>query len=300
MKREIQKREIHNEEFLPILDVIDPVGYHAEPAICLQSVSVHRSGTEVLHDIDLCVDEGVFLGIIGPNGGGKTTLLNVLLGRIRPSSGRVEVFGRKPSSRRLRYQVGYVPQYQPIPQNFPATAYDVVLMGAYGVSGKFFPVKRQYKELASQLLYQVRLDHVMHKPIGHLSGGQQQRVFIARALITRPRLLLLDEPLRGVDAAGQSQFFDLLINLKREYDLTVVMVSHDIHLLSKFSEQIACLNQTIHWHDRSELMNHEVISHTYRCELEAIFTQQFDEQEEKPFNSPCDASHHHHLDLPRL
>jgi zinc transport system ATP-binding protein len=284
-----QSDEIQSNESLHSVDSLS----HS-PAVCLSNITVLRGGREVLHNIDLCVDQGVFLGIIGPNGGGKTTLLNVILGAIQPVAGHVEVFGGNPCSRKLRHLIGYVPQSQSIPEHFPATAYDVVLMGAYGVSGKFFPVKKEYRDHARHLLTQVRLENLTDRPIGKMSGGQQQRVFIARALVTRPRLLLLDEPLRGVDASGQSKFFDLLLELKNQYDLTVIMVSHDIHLITRFSERIACLNRTVHWHDRSEFMNPQVLSHTYQCELDAIFTQQLMEQSlQTPFKHSDPSLHDH-------
>ena len=274
---------------------LDPLA--PDPAVCLQHVSVNRGRREVLQDIDLCVEEGVFLGLIGPNGGGKTTLLQVILGLLTPAEGWVEVFGQPPKLRHRRHQtIGYVPQNQVIPQHFPATVYDVVLMGAYGVSYRLWPIRHEYKVRARHLLTQVKMDHLAEMPIGQLSGGQQQRVFIARALITHPRLLLLDEPLRGLDAAGQIQFFDLLIGLKQQYDLTVIMVSHNITHISKFTDRIACLNRTIHWHDRSEMISHEVLHHVYKCELEAMFTyeESLDGVEDNPFRSPADPSIHHH------
>jgi zinc transport system ATP-binding protein len=244
------------------------------PAVELQNISVYRGRNLVLHGIDLCVEAGSFLGIIGPNGGGKTTLLNVILGNITPSDGTIEVFGGNPRRQdRRRQTIGYVPQYQTIPDYFPASVYDVVLMGAYGAAARCLPVKREYKDQARYLLSQVKLDHLMNRPIGKLSGGQQQRVLIARALVTRPRLLLLDEPLRGVDFSGQSKFHELIIELKNQLDLTVIMVSHDIHQLARLSDRIACLNKSIHWHDHPERISPEILTEVYRCEWEALLTQ---------------------------
>lgn len=288
-----------SEELAPMTSLPE---YHRglEPAVCFQAVSLTRGSNQVLVDIDLDVEQGAFLGLIGPNGGGKTSLLNLILGTLKPSMGRVEVFGKKPRSPKLKKMIGYVPQTQTLPEHFPATVYDVALMGAYGASGLGWPVKHDYKVHARHLLSQVQLDHVMDQPISQLSGGQQQRAYIARALVTRPRLLLLDEPLRGLDASSQTRFFELLIDLKSQYELTVIMVSHHIHNLTRFSERIACLNRTIHWHDRSELMNHEVLTHTYKCELDAIFTQEELQEmqsasEQPPFKSPTDSTSHHHL-----
>ena len=280
--------EIQSNESLHSVDSLS----HS-PAVCLSNITVLRGGREVLHNIDLCVDQGYFWGS-----------LDQMEGQDHPP----ECDPREPFSPlqdMWSYSVAIpVPEITPpdrlctqsqsIPEHFPATAYDVVLMGAYGVSGKFFPVKKEYRDHARHLLTQVRLENLTDRPIGKMSGGQQQRVFIARALVTRPRLLLLDEPLRGVDASGQSKFFDLLLELKNQYDLTVIMVSHDIHLITRFSERIACLNRTVHWHDRSEFMNPQVLSHTYQCELDAIFTQQLMEQSlQTPFKHSDPSLHDH-------
>lgn len=266
------------------------------PAVCLRNVHARRGGKEVLREIDLCVEEGVFLGVIGPNGGGKTTLLNVILGALPPSKGDVEVFGEPPNPRRRRETVGYVPQQHNIPEHFPARVLDVVLMGAYGACRRLFPIGSEYKQRARHLLQQVRMDHLAEHPIGHLSGGQQQRVLIARALVTHPRLLLLDEPFRGLDASGQIQLCELLVELKRQYDLTVIMVSHNINHITKFADRIACLYRSIHWHDHSELISHEVLHHMYKCELESVFS--FEDytipESRNPFRSPSDPSKHHH------
>lgn len=280
-----------NNPHLQTIDNSDPILDARMPLVCIQNLSVNRGGQEVLHNLDLEVVEGTFLGLFGPNGGGKTTLLEVLLGQITPSRGYVEVMGRKPKRlNRRRFPIGYVPQYPRLPEAFPATVYDMVLMGAFGASGKFFPVCSQYKLRARQLLIQLRLDHIMDRPPDQISTGQLQRALLARALITHPRLLLLDEPLRGLDKAGHLQFFEFLLDLRREYELTVIMISHDIELLTRFTEPLAYLNGTLQWKKKQELKSRKKIGEGMDSELEAIAEMNKEKRKIKdnPFDQPAD------------
>ncbi|RJP24949.1 MAG: ATP-binding cassette domain-containing protein [Candidatus Omnitrophota bacterium] len=268
------------------------------PAVCMNNIAVSLNGREVLFDIDLCLEEGGFLGIIGSSGSGKTTLLNVILGLISPTEGSIEVFGGAPNARMRRaIPIGYVPQIQTIPPFFPATVFDMVLMGAYGTRRIGLPIKNEYKSHALSLLAQMKLEHLIDHPIGRLSEGERQQVWLARALVVRPRLLLLDEPFRGVDASGKRCFFNLLFDLKEQFNLTVVMVSHEIDLLTRFSHRIACLNKTIHWHDRSEWRNRDRINHGYKCELKnhLDFEKRMKETDTKLFADSSDPSIHHHI-----
>jgi zinc transport system ATP-binding protein len=238
--------------------------------VCLKHVSFKRGERAVLDDITFCIDEGVFLGLIGPNGGGKTTLLKLILGSLPLQEGRIEVFGMLPHELgRDRWLVGYVPQKHEVDKNFPASALDVVLMGATGKAGLLRRVPRSTRVRAADLLQRVGVADLRDRPIGRMSGGQQQRTFIARALVGEPRLLILDEPTSGLDSAGQLQFLHMLRNLQRELRLTVIMVSHDVGQLSVYSDQIACLNRRLHWHDRASLIDDGVIRHVYTCELDA-------------------------------
>ena len=236
--------------------------------------SYSRGGELVLDRVKLAVWEGEFLGVIGPNGGGKTTLLKLTLGLLRPLSGTVQIFGRGAHTlgpdRRL---LGYVPQDTSVRKNFPATVMDVVLMGTYASLGLFRWPGIAEKEAALRAIHDVGLETLENHPAGNLSGGQQQRLAIARALVAQPRLLLLDEPTSGLDTGGQSQLFALLKQLRERYKLTVVMVSHDVTALAHYADQIACLNKTLHWHDRSELISESVLRRVYDCELDAFFIQ---------------------------
>jgi ABC-type Mn2+/Zn2+ transport system ATPase subunit len=170
-----------------------------------------------------------------------------------------------------RRLLGYVPQDTTIKKEFPASVFDVALMGTYAGLGWFRGPGKAEQERVRDLLQQVGLEGLEDRPASVLSGGQQQRLAIARALAAQPRLLLLDEPTSGLDTGGQSQLFNLLKRLKEQHSLTVVMVSHDVSALAHYADQLACLNKRLHWHDRSEMISEEVLRHVYACELDAFF-----------------------------
>lgn len=238
--------------------------------LCLKHVSFSRGTRVILEDITFCIDQGVFLGVIGPNGGGKTTLLKLILGTLPVQKGSIEVFGHDlRHSRTDRPLIGYIPQRSDIDQNFPASALDVVLMGATSKLGLFRRPSGELRELALQLLDRVGVGDLADRPIGRMSGGQQQRTFIARALISQPRLLILDEPTTGLDSAGQRRILHLVQQLKDEMQLTVIMVSHDVGQLSHYADQIACLNRKLHYHNRAELLDEKTLHEVYSCEMDA-------------------------------
>ncbi|MCZ7643691.1 MAG: metal ABC transporter ATP-binding protein [Planctomycetota bacterium] len=256
----------------------------------------------VLDNVRFRVREGEFLGLIGPNGGGKTTLLKLVLGLLRPQRGTVRVLGHDPAALgRERRRVGYVPQDTGIRWRFPATVRDVALMGTYGALGLFRNPGPAEEAAAVRALKDVGLAGQEERPAWKLSGGQQQRLAIARALIADPKIVLLDEPTSGLDTGGQAQLFQLLERIKHERDLTVVMVSHDVTALAHHTQQIACLNRTMHWHDRSELITEQVLNHVYGCELDAFFLKHHEHLEEFHGDSAlaehahgphCDHGHH--------
>ncbi len=235
------------------------------PVIELRDVWVRFGDVSVLESVSLSVSCCDFLGIIGPNGGGKSTLLKVILGLVTPERGVVRVLGEPPE--RSRKQVGYVAQRPAFDRDFPASVWDVVLMGRYPLRG----LLRRYGVAdvlaAERALERVGMTAARHKQIGRLSGGEQQRVFIARALVGEPRLLLLDEPLANVDPAMQSDLYDLLGDLRRS--VTVVMVSHDIGAVSVNVESIACLNRKLFYHGNREL-SPETLEATYQCPVQLI------------------------------
>ena len=258
----------------------------------------YTRGTPVLDNLVFKVWEGEFLGLIGPNGGGKSTLLKLVLGLIEPQQGEVLVLGRRAHTlgkdRRL---LGYVPQDTSVRKQFPATVLDVALMGTYASLGLFRSPGKQERAAALEALKHVGLEGLESRQAANLSGGQQQRLAIARALVAQPRLLLLDEPTSGLDTGGQSQLFALLGDLRKHYKLTVVMVSHDVTALAHYADQLACLNRTLHWHDRSELISEAVLKNVYACELDAFFIQHRQHlQDSHAVDSPAGHAHGPHCD----
>jgi zinc transport system ATP-binding protein len=217
--------------------------------VVLRRVSFAYDGTPVLIDIDFTIEEGDFLAIIGPNGSGKTTLVKLVLGLLRPTSGEVEIFGRRPSDFADRRKVGYVPQKAThIDPFFPASVEEVVGMAL--LSGPLSG--REARARVHRALDEVGMAEFAGGPVSRLSGGQQQRVFIARALVTSPRILFLDEPTTGVDAETQDSFYEMLHRLNRSEGLTIVLVTHDIGIVNKHVNRVACLNQRLVYHGDHE------------------------------------------------
>ena len=236
-----------------------------EDVVRLEHVWVSYDGTPALEDINLRVDEHDFLGIIGPNGGGKSTLLKVILGLIRPQGGMVTVLGNSPD--RSRSRIGYVPQHSNYDHDFPVSVMEVVEMGRYGKRGILKPYGKADREASEKALVRVGMLSHAGTQIGQLSGGQQQRTFIARALVSDPALLLLDEPTASVDSAMQTDFYELLEDLKKE--MAIIMVSHDIGAVSVFVDKIACLNVQLYYHGSREITP-EILEATYKCPVQLI------------------------------
>lgn len=238
----------------------------------IDKVSVYYRDMPVLKDISLNIEAGEFSGLVGPNGGGKTTLLKVVLGLVKADKGTIEVFGVSPEKLgRKRHLIGYLPQRSLIDWQFPASVFDVVLMGRYGRIGIVKHPSEKDREIALQALERVGITDLAQRQLGELSGGQQQRVFIARAVAAEPKLLLLDEPVAGVDAATQDKFYQLLWELKRELGLTLVMVSHDLAVISSHVEKIACLNQSLYIHaPPAEVFASGNLEKVYGCEVELL------------------------------
>jgi len=235
--------------------------------LSIKDLWVLKDGHAVLEEINLALVEGDFLGLIGPNGGGKSTMLKVILGLINPSRGVVRIFGLTPEEARGR--VGYMPQKTLFDPSFPVTALEVVLMGRFSKAGLFRRYSRADRGAALGALDAVGMMDKADREIGALSGGEQQRVFVARSLVSEPRLLLLDEPTAGVDAAQQAEFYELLCRLNRKEGITIILVSHDITAVSKYVNKIACLNQRLFYHGSKELTA-EDIEKAYGCPVEMI------------------------------
>lgn len=223
------------------------------------------NGYPVLEDVNLTIRENDFITIIGPNGGGKTSLLKLILGLLQPDRGMVRVLGGP--SGKASHHIGYVPQNININPEFPVTVMDIVLMGRLGRLHKRFRNTGRDRKLALNALAQMEMADFAHRRISQLSGGQRQRVFISRALVTQPRLLLLDEPTASIDTKGQNDFYGLLKELNKT--ITIVVVSHDLLVISRYMKSVACLNRRLHYHRESEITGN-VMDTICPCTVEDI------------------------------
>lgn len=233
--------------------------------IQIENLTVDYNGTTALEDVNLTVPEGEFLGIIGPNGGGKTTLLKSLLGLVTPTKGSVSVYGKNPAKNRK--MLGYVPQYSEFDKDYPITVTEVISMGRMGKKGLFGKFGKNNKQVINEALKKVNLQGYEEKLVGGLSGGEKQRVLIARALATNPKILLLDEPTASIDAATGSAFYKLCTELNKE--ITIILVSHDIGAISRNVKKIACLNRKLVFHDTKEITP-GMLEDTYHCPVDLI------------------------------
>jgi zinc transport system ATP-binding protein len=228
------------------------------PVIEAEDVWFAYNGENVLEAIQLRIAPGDFVAMIGPNGGGKTTLLKLLLGLLDPTRGIVRILGQSP--RRVSDRIGYVPQHATVNLRFPVSVLDVVLMGRLIPGAKWPRTSDSQRRSALEALARMGVADLADRRIGALSGGQRQRVFIARALVGRPQILFLDEPTAGIDAQGQFELYCLLEQLNA--DITIVMVSHDMMALSTHVKSVACVHRRLHYHDHPEL-THEMMEMMY-------------------------------------
>lgn len=236
-----------------------------EPVIELADVSFSHDGTPVLEKANLSVLRRDFVSIVGPNGGGKTTLLKLLLGLLRPSEGSIRVLGESPAQ--ARHRVGYMPQYAHVDPQFPVNVMDVVLMGRLGHTGAFGPYRGVDREAALGALEEMKISQLGRRAFSALSGGQRQRVLIARALACEPELLLLDEPTASLDQAIESELYELLYRLAER--LTVLVVSHDLGFVSQFVNRVVCVKRNVVVHPTSEVTG-EVISEVYGSPMKIV------------------------------
>lgn len=235
------------------------------PAIEIDDLTVVYDDTVALEGVNLTVMEGDFFGIIGPNGGGKTTLLKSMAGLIRPVRGRIQIYGVPPAE--AGALIGYVPQHADYDPAYPISVEEVVLMGRRRYRGRKPFYSREDLEEAERAMELLEILDLREKKIGDLSGGQRQRVYLARAIVSRPKILLLDEPTASIDKKVQNNFYDFLKKLNRE--ATIVMVTHDIGVLSSYVNKIACLNRRIYTHE-DKMLTKEMLEESYQCPVELI------------------------------
>ncbi len=230
--------------------------------LVLNNVSAAYNGELVLEDVNLTVKEGDFIGIIGPNGGGKTTLLKVILGLLKPVRGKIEYV----SQRTRPHNIGYLPQLSESDISFPLTVKDVVLSGLMHTRKASTRMSSDDKKLAEKILDDLGIPDLGQKGLTQLSGGELQRVYLGRAIIGSPALLLLDEPGNFVDSSFEQGFYDKLKELNQE--ITILMVSHDVGTISAYVKSFACVNRDLHYHDSEKITNEQLKG--YGCPIQLI------------------------------
>ena len=237
----------------------------SQNVIELNDVTYAINGQTILNRVHLRVQPLDFMAMIGPNGGGKTTLFKLMLGLLKPTSGNIRILGQPPG--RLSHRIGYVPQNTHINTEFPISALDVVLMGQLQPGSRHLRHSKKDRVAAHEALNRMGMGAYCHRRIGHLSGGQRQRVFIARALVCQPEILLLDEPTAHIDTKGQTELYGLLKELNRR--MTIVVVSHDSLVLSTHIKSVACVNRRLHYHPQSEVTG-ELMETLCPCTAEEV------------------------------
>lgn len=247
----------------PAVEIRD-VGFSYPPS------GIGEQGLEVLRGITMRVESHSRLGILGPNGGGKSTLIKLILGMLDPGAGSIQVFGKTPIQARREGLIGYLPQRIGADLDWPLSVEQVIAMP---LRAKLKPWKKLSDEDQSSIDRAIELlevDQLRDRRIGALSGGQLQRTMIARAISTRPRLLVLDEPTLGVDIAGQQRFSSLIDTISQELGLTTIVVTHDMRALVAVADRVACLSRTLHFHDTPDGLTPAVLAQVFAHDIEPI------------------------------
>lgn len=223
-----------------------------QSVIRLENINYAYGNRQVLKDVNLTIEKGSFMGLIGPNGGGKTTLIKIILGLIKPDSGNIYLLEQPIEKFRDWNRIGFVSQKaNSFNKGFPATVFEVVAMGLTAKIGYFRFFTKEHKAKVLEAIEMVGMEDYTYQNIGKLSGGQQQRVFIARALVSNPILLILDEPTVGIDYKNVEKFYRLLHELNTKEKLTLLLVTHDTGAMTEYATNIVCLNQKLHFHGNS-------------------------------------------------
>ena len=236
-----------------------------KPIIQLRNVSAGYENRTVLHNVDLTVNQRDFLGVIGPNGGGKTTLIKIMLGLLKPQAGSVTFYHNGKKCDKLC--AGYLPQQSMLDRKFPISAVQVVLSGLLGTKRILHRYSSEDRAKALHLLQLLELEELADRPIGALSGGQRQRILIGRAMICEPEVLILDEPNTYIDQQNQDKLYRLLAAINDR--CAVILVSHDIGTVLQEVRSIACVNHDVHYHATDEIDEH-VLTKAFGCPFELI------------------------------
>ncbi|QSZ42991.1 ATP-binding cassette domain-containing protein [Sulfurimonas aquatica] len=214
------------------------------PIFDVKNLNFSVRGVDILSNISLEIFNGEYIAIIGPNGGGKTTLIRILLGLEKATSGSVKIFGKKIKNFKEWYKIGYVPQRASlVDANFPATVEDIVKMGRVAKRGMFSTFSLEDAKMVEDAMLKMDIVHLKNKMVGTLSGGQRQRAMIARALASSPEILILDEPNTGVDIVSQQRFYKLLSKLNKEDNITIVFITHDIGVIADDIGRLFTINE---------------------------------------------------------
>jgi len=237
-----------------------------KPVIEIENLSVYYNDICALSNINLTVNERDFLGIMGPNGGGKSTLLKVILGLLKPSEGSIKILGQAPG--KSISPIGYVPQFSGFDKGFPINVQDVVLMGRLKEKNYLFHrYSKEDRAIADTVMKNLDVYNFKDRQIGQLSGGQLQRVLIARALAVQPKVLLLDEPTSSLDTGSKPDIYKILKDLNKE--ITIIVVTHDIGAVSSYIKTVGCLNKVLYYHSEPKL-TYDTIKKVYSCPIDLI------------------------------
>ena len=233
--------------------------------IKIENLSAGYDQKTVLHDINLEISEKDFLGIIGPNGGGKTTLMKVILGLLKPSEGKITFYDNGMPVEQL--EIGYLPQYNSIDKKFPISIYEVILSGLNRQKSLFSRFTKEHHERVKETISMMGLEGMENKPIGQLSGGQMQRALLGRAIVSNPKAIILDEPNTYIDKRFEARLYSLLEEINKQR--AVILVSHDIGSVLQTVKSIACVNGTLNYHPQSEV-SAEWIEEKLQCPIELL------------------------------
>lgn len=233
--------------------------------IKIENLSAGYDRKTVLHDINLEISEKDFLGIIGPNGGGKTTLMKVILGLLKPSEGKITFYDNGMPVEQL--EIGYLPQYNSIDKKFPISIYEVILSGLNRQKSLFSRFTKEHHERVKETISMMGLEGMENKPIGQLSGGQMQRALLGRAIVSNPKAIILDEPNTYIDKCFEARLYSLLEEINKQR--AVILVSHDIGSVLQTVKSIACVNGTLDYHPQSEV-SVEWIEEKLQCPIELL------------------------------